>query len=154
MVEFKPAEIDDLSGIVSLLRDDVLGEERESTEMAPYERAFRQISEDANQMLVVGRCGSEVVSTLQLSFIPNLTHGGMRRAQIEAVRVGSSHRGEGIGGEMIQWAVQRAVDAGCGLVQLTTDRERKQTVAFYERLGFRHSHNGLKLWLEASPPRT
>jgi hypothetical protein len=35
--------------------------------------------------------------------------------------------------------------AGVPLVQLTTDRRRPDALRFYESLGFRASHTGLKL---------
>lgn len=36
---------------------------------------------------------------------------------------------------------------GCEMVQLTTDKERKEALRFYERIGFVASHEGLKLLL-------
>jgi GNAT superfamily N-acetyltransferase len=38
----------------------------------------------------------------------------------------------------------RAKAAGCGLVQLTTDRQRLDAHRFYERLGYLPSHIGMK----------
>jgi len=32
-----------------------------------------------------------------------------------------------------------------GMVQLTTDKSRPEALAFYEKLGFVHSHAGMKL---------
>jgi GNAT superfamily N-acetyltransferase len=73
--------------------------------------------------------------------------GGARRAQIEAVRVAAGRRGAGIGEALIRDAIARARDAGCSLVQLTTDRQRSDAHRFYERLGFVPSHIGMKLAL-------
>ena len=39
----------------------------------------------------------------------------------------------------------RARAMGAGLVQLTTDKSRKDAHRFYERLGFKASHEGMKL---------
>ena len=82
-----------------------------------------------------------------LTLIPGLSRHGMLRAQIEAVRVAVSQRGHGLGQAMIQWAVQEARDAGCGLVQLTSDKRRPDAIRFYESLGFTPTHEGLKLSL-------
>ena len=88
-----------------------------------------------------------VVGTLQLTFIPGLTRGGAERLLIEAVRIASSRRGEGLGGDLIRWAIERGRERGCGLVQLTSDTRRTDAHRFYERLGFAKSHEGFKLYL-------
>jgi GNAT superfamily N-acetyltransferase len=54
-------------------------------------------------------------------------------------------RGKGVGTELIKWAIQRAEERGCHLVQLTTDKKRPDALSFYERLGFKATHEGLKL---------
>jgi hypothetical protein len=38
-----------------------------------------------------------------------------------------------------------ALLAGCGLVQLTSDKQRPGAIRFYESLGFTATHEGLKL---------
>ena len=38
----------------------------------------------------------------------------------------------------------RAKAAGCGLIQLTTDRKRLAAHRFYERIGYAPSHIGMK----------
>lgn len=49
----------------------------------------------------------------------------------------------------MEWAVARARARGCGMVQLTTNAARPDARRFYERLGFRPSHVGMKLPLES-----
>ena len=88
-----------------------------------------------------------VTGTLQLTIIPYLTYQGRRRGMIEAVRVHRRQRGTGLGERLIRWAIQRARDRGCHVVQLTTDKRRPDALRFYERLGFAASHEGMKLHL-------
>ncbi|MGG1217172.1 GNAT family N-acetyltransferase, partial [Priestia endophytica] len=45
------------------------------------------------------------------------------------------------------WAIQRAKERKCQLIQLTTDKERPEALRFYKKLGFKNSHEGLKLYL-------
>lgn len=141
---------DDLPAIVRLLADDPLGAGRESFEEplpSAYREAFDAIGrQPGNQILVAAR-GDEVVGCLQLTLIPGLSRGGMTRAQIEAVRVERSSRGQGIGEALFAHAIERAREEGCGLVQLTTDQARPDAHRFYERLGFVASHVGMKLAL-------
>ena len=89
------------------------------------------------------------VGVMQLTFIPYLTYQGGWRALIEGVRVASEFRSKGIGREMIQWAIGRARERGCHVLQLTTDKERVDALRFYESLGFAASHEGMKLHLSA-----
>ena len=142
----------DLETIVRLYGDDALGSAREAIgpELAPeYERAFREIDADPAQFLAVAELGGAIVGTLQLTFIPNLTFVGGKRALVEAVRVAGGQRGRRIGEAMLLWAIEQARVAGCLLVQLTTDARREQARRFYERLGFVPSHVGMKLRLDA-----
>ena len=97
---------------------------------------------------MVGELDGRVVGTLQLTFIPSLTYRGGERAQIEAVRIEAGSRGRGVGRAMVRWAIGQARLRGCRLVQLTTDRRRPDALRFYESLGFRASHTGLKLPLD------
>ncbi|KUM36661.1 GNAT family N-acetyltransferase [Arthrobacter sp. EpRS71] len=136
----------DLPRILALLVDDQLGATRENADdLAPYELAFDAIDADPAHLLVVGELGGEVVATFHLSYIPGLSRRGSWRAQIEAVRVAGSLRGQGVGALMIQWAIDQARERGCSLMQLTTDKSRVAAHRFYERLGFVASHEGMKL---------
>src|SRR5699024_2158976 len=95
----------DLPELVALLADDVLGRERESTELAPYEQAFARIDRDSNQLLVAVRDASGgLVATTQLTLLPSLSRGGATRLQIEAVRGAAARRGRGPGCALRAWA--------------------------------------------------
>ena len=146
----RPARRAELPRIVHLLADDPLGAGRESPDdPLPdcYRTAFARIAEDPNNELAVAVQGDEVIGCLQLTFIPGLSRSGMTRAQIESVRIAASARGAGIGKALIGWAIDRARAEGCGLVQLTTDKQRPDALRFYESLGFTASHEGMKLAL-------
>ncbi|WP_282601963.1 GNAT family N-acetyltransferase [Paracoccus sp. PARArs4] len=148
MIVFRKARAGDLPRLVEMLGDDVLGATREGADMAAYQAAFDRIDADPNQLLVVAETDGRVVGQLQLSFIPGLSLQGTTRGQIEAVRVASEMRGAGIGGQMIEWAIACCRERGCGLVQLTTNRQRADSQRFYEGLGFQPSHVGYKLSLD------
>jgi GNAT superfamily N-acetyltransferase len=149
-VIFRSATEPDLAAIVTLLADDTIGAGREgdaTDQLSAYLTAFREVSADPRNHLVVADIGGEVAGTLQLTYIPGISRMGTERAQIEAVRVGAAHRGRGLGREMIAWAVGQARERGCGLVQLTSDKRRFDAIRFYESLGFERTHEGLKLSL-------
>jgi GNAT superfamily N-acetyltransferase len=144
-VIFRAAVETDLPAIVALLADDVIGAGREDASSAAYLTAFRDVTADPRNHLVVADAGGEVAGTLQLTYIPGISRMGAERAQIEGVRVAAAHRSRGLGREMINWAIEQAKARGCGLVQLTSDKRRSGAIRFYESLGFEPTHEGMKL---------
>ncbi len=145
---FRSARQSDLADIIRLLADDDLGSTREVVSDpadARYLAAFAAIDADPNQLLAVASDqAGRVIGCLQLSFLPGLSRAGMWRGQIESVRIAKDHRGSGLGSQFIEWAIARCAEHGCGLVQLTSDKTRVDSIRFYEKLGFVASHEGLK----------
>jgi GNAT superfamily N-acetyltransferase len=141
----------DLPALVALIADDEFGSCRDgigtAEDLVAYERAFEAIDRDCNHVLPAADSDVGVVGTLQLSFLPGLARRGSWRAQIESVRVAAAVRGQGLGALMIGWAVAEATARACSLVQLTSDKQRTEAHRFYERLGFRATHEGMKLRL-------
>lgn len=136
----------DLPELVALLSDDVLGRERESTDLAPYSRALAAIGADPAHLLLAARDGTgHLVATAQLTLLPSLSRGGATRLQIEAVRVAGTTRGGGLGTALMHWSLDWGRERGATLAQLTTDRSRPEAHRFYARLGFTPSHVGFKL---------
>jgi ribosomal protein S18 acetylase RimI-like enzyme len=145
---FRPATADDLSAIVAMLADDILGSAREGDPADPaYRAAFAAIMADPNELLAVAEIDGAAAGCLQIGFIPGLSRKGAWRGQIEGVRVAGRWRGRGMGAAMIRWAVAQCRARGCATVQLTTDKRRHDAHRFYERLGFIASHEGMKLTL-------
>lgn len=153
-MKFRKATIKDLITIVELLADDEHGKKREiRQEPLPteYLNAFENINNDPNQeLIVVENDDSEIIGSMQLSYLQYLTYRGGLRAQIEAVRVRSDKRGNGIGKMMFNWAINRAKERNAHLLQLTTDKERPVAFKFYKTLGFKDSHEGMKMHLESN----
>ena len=147
---FRTATRDDLPVIVAMLADDEFGENREKPGIsvpAEYAQAFEAMcKEPANRVLLAEKDG-EIVASLQLVFTASLSRRGTRRATIEAVRVASPFRGQNIGTALMRHAIAESRAAGCGLVQLTSDKRRTGAHDFYEALGFQATHEGYKLLL-------
>jgi len=153
---FRRAVRGDLPDIVRMLADDVLGAQREelgSPLPESYCAAFEAIDRDPNNELIVGELDGRVVAVLQLSCLPNISRRGSWRALIEGVRVDSSLRSGGVGRKLVEWAIERAGEKGCRLVQLTSDKRRRDAIRFYKSLGFVASHEGMKLELQNGPGR-
>lgn len=149
-LQFRRARAADLPAIVVMLADDPLGAGRENASLPlaqAYLDAFAAIEADPNQYLAVATIGDTIVGTMQLTFITGISRMGSRRGVIEAVRTAAERRGQGLGQQMIEWAIAECRRRGCVMVQLTSDKSRADAHRFYERLGFKASHEGFKLAL-------
>ncbi|MCU1282392.1 MAG: GCN5-related N-acetyltransferase [bacterium] len=147
-MKLRRARRQDVAAIVALYADDKLSAGRETpAALEGYYVAFDEIVGDPKQELMVAELDGADVGTYQLTYIRQLSHGGCKVAQIESVRIAPAQRGRGLGAEMMRWAIERARAAGCLRVQLTSNKERADAHRFYERLGFRRSHEGFKLYL-------
>jgi GNAT superfamily N-acetyltransferase len=149
-IHYRQAQLSDLAELIHLLADDPLGAKREDISSpinAKYLQAMAAIEQDPNNELWVVESESKVVGMLQLTFIPYLTHIGSWRCLIEGVRIVKQVRGQGLGEKMFVYAIERARERGCNLVQLTSDKQRPDALRFYEKLGFVASHEGFKLAL-------
>tara|TARA_B110001452_G_scaffold248857_1_gene235939 strand:- start:1565 stop:2020 length:456 start_codon:yes stop_codon:yes gene_type:complete len=151
-MKFRKATKNDVPEIVEMIADDELGKARENFQIplpTEYLNAFKKIDADQNQeLIVVENDNAEIIGTLQLSFIQYLTYRGGIRAQIEAVRIRKDQRGLGIGKTMFKWAINRVKERNAHLLQLTTDKKRPKAIKFYEDLGFKATHKGMKMHFE------
>ncbi len=149
MINIRKATTNDISAIVQMIADDALGKTRENFQTPlpkEYIMAFENINADKNQeLIVVENESTEIIGTLQLSFIQYLTYCGGIRAQIEAVRIRKDFRGIGLGVKLFEWAIGRAKERNAHVLQLTTDKKRPEAILFYEKLGFVASHEGMKM---------
>ncbi len=160
-LKFREATREDLPEIVRMLADDFLGATRERYENPlpeSYVKAFEEIEADKNNELIVALLSEPeavatglnetVVGTLQITFTPSISFQGGKRATVESVRVDEKYRGQGIGKELMLWAIERAKKENCIAMQLTTNSDRQDAHRFYENLGFKGSHLGMKLYLK------
>ncbi len=147
-LNFREAKEIDIKNLVKMLADDELGANREDVSETlnnRYIEAFQSIEKDSNNELTVVESSGELVGMLQLTFIPYLTHTGTWRCLIEGVRIAKTHRGKGLGTEFFNWAINRAKEKNCSIVQLTSNKQRPDALRFYESLGFEATHEGFKL---------
>lgn len=143
---------DDLPYMIKMIAEDELGISRDKyTEpiMQCYEDAFKEITADKNSVLLVICVNGIAVGSLQVTFTRYLSHMGGLRATVENVHVESDMQGRGLGTELMNAAIDLAKKRGCRLVQLTTNKTRKDAHRFYRRLGFESTHEGMKLYLTA-----
>ncbi|HVE56871.1 MAG TPA: GNAT family N-acetyltransferase [Pyrinomonadaceae bacterium] len=150
-LKFRQATREDLPEIVRMLADDFLGAQRERYENPlpeSYLKAFEEIQIDKNNELIIAELDGAIIGTLQITFTPSISFQGGKRAGVESVRVDEKYRGQGIGRELMLYAINRAREEKCVSMQLTTNADRTDAHRFYENLGFKKSHLGMKLSLK------
>ena len=150
MYACRTALASDLEVLVRLLADDDLGRTREtlSDPLPPaYAKALEEILASDFTRLIVVEADGKVVGSLQLTFIPHLAYVGQRRAIFESVHVAPAHQGKGAGAFLVAYATDAARTAGCGQIVLTSSNSRIAAHRFWKRMGFEHTHVGMKLHL-------
>jgi GNAT superfamily N-acetyltransferase len=149
-IVLRDARRDEVPAIVRLLADDHLGAGREITAeplVQDYYEAFDWIAADPNNRLLVAERDGEILGTLQITFLRGLSNVGAWLMLIEAVRVASRLRGQGLGRRIIVQAIELARARGCRSVELLSHKARTDAHRFYQQLGFVESHLGMKLAL-------
>ena len=112
-----------------------------------YYDAFEAIEADPNHEQILAEADGELIGSLHLMFLPQLSFQGGMMAQIASVRVTEKYRGQGFGTKLMEWVIERARQRGCHVMQLTSHISRTDAHRFYEKLGFEKSNVGMKLKL-------
>ena len=151
-ITLRHAEEADLPAVVRLFAipdEGNLKDEDPSTPLPPcYAEALSSIAHDPRNMLVVAERDGAVIGAFHLTILQYVAYRGGRIAQIENVIVDPSARRLGVGATMMAWAIDEARRQGCFRVQLTSNKARTRAHRFYERLGFKATHEGMKLALK------
>lgn len=133
-MKIREAELKDYYQIMALYQqlqpDDPAVEENQGKSI------YESIIESKNYILIVAEIENTIVSSCYLNLIPNLTRNGRPYAVIENVITDAGHRNRGIGKEVMNYAVNKALQAGCYKVMLSTGRKDDSTLKFYEACGF------------------
>ena len=147
----REARSSDVAALVAIFAADELGGHGDTTApeiFGKYLRAFERIASSPDQTLYVAERDGQVVGTFQTMVVTSLIGRGSSSMIIEAVQMRGDMRGQGIGAQMIEFAIAEAKRRGLRLVQLTSNASRTDAHRFYGRLGFKQSHLGFKMALK------
>ena len=146
----RPAQAADLSAVFDLYREleGVYGPE-ESGEVAARDILWEKVAADTRQQVLVAEEAGRVVGTLTVVIVPNLGHRGRPWAAVENVVVASAARGRGVGRALMERAADMARANGCYKLTLTSNEKRPEAHRFYENLGWRRTHAGFSVELQA-----
>ncbi len=101
-------------------------------------RQWKVLLDHPGTTVVVAENSGRVVSIVTLHVLPNMTYRGRPYALIENVITAGDHRGQGIGRQVMERAIEIAWKADAYKIMLLTGKGRKDSGAksFYESLGF------------------
>jgi ribosomal protein S18 acetylase RimI-like enzyme len=145
----RTAKREDLPGILQVLEElpVTTGETDrfDIDETRAQEMWSKILAQDGRTVLVAEENG-EIVGTLDLIVVPNLTHDLSPWAMLENVVVAQADRRQGVGRALVEEAITRARAAGCYKVQLLSFKERVQAHEFYRSLGFEALAEGFRMY--------
>jgi GNAT superfamily N-acetyltransferase len=97
---------------------------------------FARFARYPSYTLYVADMDGAIIGTFALLVMDNLGHLGAPSAIVEDVAVDPRHQSKGIGAAMMAFAVDRAREADCYKVMLSSNARRERAHAFYESIGF------------------
>jgi GNAT superfamily N-acetyltransferase len=142
VIEIRPAKRNDLGAILALMADLEIDDQVLNLSIA--EAIFERMQDYPNYTIYVAVAEGEIIGTL--------AHMGAPSGIVEDVVVHSSWRGQGIGKQMMQFAMQQCQKAGCYKLVLSSNLRRELAHKFYDQLGFqRHGYSFMVPIIESNP---
>jgi GNAT superfamily N-acetyltransferase len=150
MTEIRLAKESDLPRILELYHElsmiTTKAEQHLSTSGDDYRRVFAEISGNPRRELLVAEYEGEVVGTVALFIIPNLSHGATPYALVENLVVNHKYRRKGIGKKLMEYTIVRARQEGCHRIELCSSKGRKEAHRLYRSVGFKPEAYGFRIW--------
>ncbi|MDE3723131.1 MULTISPECIES: GNAT family N-acetyltransferase [Nocardiopsis] len=140
----------DLGAILRLLRDlgDTAHTQSAHVRMSSAAvRAWTRMENDPDRTVLVAEQRGQIIGTLDLLVIANLTHDAQPWAVVDNLVVDPELRRRGIGRALMEDAVDRASRAGCYKIELLSHESRHGAHEFYKTLGFADSSAGFRRYL-------
>lgn len=131
----RPGHITDLPQVLAVYHQSGL-EHGPILTLADAETWFATMQQYPRYTLWVACLAEQIVGTFALLIMDNLVHHGSPSGIVEAVGVAPERQGQGIGRQMMEFAIAQCRIAGCYKLTISTNLRRKEAHAFYESLGF------------------
>lgn len=150
MAIVRTATADDIPRIVELYRELVITtsqiEQGRSPSLDDCRRIFGEICAVPGHELLVVEYEGAVVGTMVFLIVPNLSHGASPWALVENMVIDHRYRGQGLGRLLIDYAIDRAKEAGCYKLTLSSNKKRRDAHRFYRSMGFEDSAHGFRMY--------
>jgi len=135
-VQIEVATRADLADILSLIGQPDMSPDN-NLSLAEAAALFERMQANPAQKLYVAKLGTVSIGAFSLLTVQHLSHNGGLSLIIEDVVVKTEQQGQGVGRQMVEFAIARARELGCYKLALSSNAKRTDAHTFYERLGFR-----------------
>ncbi|UCB43564.1 MAG: GNAT family N-acetyltransferase [Dehalococcoidales bacterium] len=148
MAIIRAATEKDIPRVLDLYRELVITtseiEQKRNLSLKEYLQVYEQIKAMPDHELLVAEDEGEVIGSVVLLIVPNLSHGASPWAVVENIIVTQKHRRRGVGRQLMEYAITRAREAGCYEIQLSSNKRRRGAHRFYGGLGFQAEAHGFR----------
>ena len=108
----------------------------EEQDMTLWSKTLDRFAKDENMYLLVLEEDHQVVASVQMAIIENLTHNVRPFAVIENVVTHADHRNRGYASALLAKATEIAIEKSCYKMSLETASNKESTLHFYRKNGF------------------
>lgn len=136
-VIMREARESDLPAVLGLYAQPEI-DDGDALPLAQAQQILARFKRYPNYKLYVALDGDDIVGTIALLIMDNLGHRGAPSGVVEDVVVDPERHGEGIGRQMMAFALERCREHGCYKLALSSNLRRERAHRFYESLGFEH----------------
>jgi GNAT superfamily N-acetyltransferase len=130
----REAKESDLPGIIELYKQ--LNPDDNYDEIEKINLLWKDILSNSNLHYFIAEINGIIVSTCNLTIIPNITRSARPFSVIENVITHKDYRNKGYGKNVINKAIDFAKHNNCYKIMLLSNVKRKEAHKFYENLGF------------------
>jgi len=146
IMEIREVQREDLQGLLVLytqLHDNEIPEKT-----IQLQELWERILEDKNHHILVGVEDEQIICSVVLVVIPNLTHEQRPYALIENVVTHGAYRHKGYATRVLEAAKEKAKASNCYKMMLLTGSKLESTLKFYEHAGYnREDKTAFIQWL-------
>ena len=148
LTRIEPATIEDLPSLTELLMDLFAQESDFRPDYNNQMRGLRFVLEQPNRgRIFVLRSASKIIGMINLLFTISTAEGGFV-ILLEDLIVDRNFRDQGLGSELLKYAIDYAKQKNFLRITLLTDRISEPSLTFFEKHGFqRSSMVPMRLWL-------
>ncbi|KIQ19979.1 GCN5 family acetyltransferase [Flavobacterium sp. MEB061] len=119
--------------------------ENEELDFKVFKEIFNENISNSKNLYLIAENENEGLGFISFH-TQNLLHHCGRVGEIQEFFIHKSHRGKGIGRQLIEKIMQYANQNNLKSIEVTTNRRRVENVLIYENLGFTLSHNKFTIY--------
>jgi RimJ/RimL family protein N-acetyltransferase len=139
LTRIEPATIEDLPSLAELLTDLFSQESDFRPDFNNQMRGLRLILEQPSRgRIFVLRSANQIIGMINLLFTISTAEGGFVIV-LEDLIIAKSFRGQGMGSELLRYAIDYVQQKGFLRITLLTDRVNAGSLTFFEKHGFQRS---------------